>query len=404
MPRHAQGYGGQGARAGASVTDWQALELQLNRTRVLLQEILVHLQEVLKSLRTTRPGTTGFAGRPESAGARPGAASANARHRAQTAQAAGTSDRFSANRAQSAAGASATGTSERFRFKARPHHETKSQTAGPSASPNAGQGGFGARPASGAGAGSREQTTGPGTAFAGNAGSDRTGQNTFRAQAGAHRERPRPEGTFRTHAAGPQAEARTESRTNFRQQPGFAGTTAGSAGRDTTREASAGQGAAGAGASSQQRAAGASSQHRTAGASSQNRATGTSSQNRTAGASSQSHATGATGQSRTTGASRPHARPRPERTAQGFRPDDDRQHRAREIARRSGMNLKCAYEILCLDYPCSVDEIKNAYRHMARLHHPDLGGDEEAMKDVNVAYEMAMRFSAGRRTATAWAV
>jgi len=68
------------------------------------------------------------------------------------------------------------------------------------------------------------------------------------------------------------------------------------------------------------------------------------------------------------------------------------------------MNLKCAYDILCINYPCTVDEIKNAYRHMARRHHPDLGGDEEAMKDVNVAYELAMRFSAGRRTATAWAV
>ena len=75
------------------------------------------------------------------------------------------------------------------------------------------------------------------------------------------------------------------------------------------------------------------------------------------------------------------------------------------MARRSGMNLKCAYDILCLDYPCSVDEIKVAYRHMARLYHPDLGGDEEAMKDVNVAYELAMRFCAGpRRTSTAWAV
>lgn len=404
MPRHAQGYAGQGTRAGGGVTDWQALELQLNRTRVLLQEILVHLQEVLKSLRTPRPGATGFAGRTESAGPRPGTTAGHARHRAQTAQAAGTSDRFSANRAQTTAGASATGTSERARFKARPHHEAHSQAAGPGAAPNAGQNGFGARAASGAGAGSREQTTGPGAAFTGStagragtasAGSDRTGQTTFRAQAGAHRERPRPEGTFRTQATGPQAEARAESRTHFRQQPGFAGTSAGSAGRDTAREASAGQDAAGAGTSSQHRTAGASSQHRTAGASSQNRTTGASSQNRAAGAA---------GQSRTAGASRPHARPRPERTAQGFRPDDDRQHRAREIARRSGMNLKCAYEILCLDYPCSVDEIKNAYRHMARLHHPDLGGDEEAMKDVNVAYEMAMRFSAGRRTATAWAV
>ena len=102
--------------------------------------------------------------------------------------------------------------------------------------------------------------------------------------------------------------------------------------------------------------------------------------------------------------SRPHARPRPERPADSFRQDNERQHRARETARKNGMNLKCAYDILCINYPCTVDEIKNAYRSMARLHHPDLGGDEEAMKDVNVAYELAMRFSAGRRTATAWAV
>jgi DnaJ-class molecular chaperone len=85
--------------------------------------------------------------------------------------------------------------------------------------------------------------------------------------------------------------------------------------------------------------------------------------------------------------------------------DGDRQQRAREIARKSGMNLKCAYDILCLDYPCSADDIKSAYRRMARVHHPDLGGDEEAMKDVNVAYELAMRFCSGaRRTSTAWAV
>lgn len=116
---------------------------------------------------------------------------------------------------------------------------------------------------------------------------------------------------------------------------------------------------------------------------------------------------GPTGSTSRPGPSASTARPsaRPTSRAQGFNMDRDRQYRAREMARKSGMNLKCAYDILCLDYPCSVDEIKIAYRHMARLHHPDLGGDEEAMKDVNVAYELAMRFCAGpRRASTAWAV
>jgi len=350
MHRHAQGHGTHGAKAGG-VADWQALEVQLNRTRAMLQEILVHLQEVLKNLRSARNGGPAAAGRPgaeqaRSASARdnrfraqatppPGASTRDNRFRAQSTPPPGASDRFSRTQAQGPTGqtaSSSAGASERNRFKARPNFEA----AGPAG--NGQTAGSAQQRAAGFG-----QPAGDEKARAGYAGTNRAGQSTFRTaagQSGAQRERPRQESTFRAKAAGPDP-------------------------------------AAGARASGQQ--------SRT-----------------TAGSAQGAHRTSAQGP--TAGASRPYARPRPERPTGGFCQDDARQHRAREVARKNGMNLKCAYDILCINYPCTVDEIKNAYRHMARRHHPDLGGDEEAMKDVNVAYELAMRFSAGRRTAAAWAV
>ena len=346
MHRHAQGHGTHGAKAGG-VADWQALEVQLNRTRVMLQEILVHLQEVLKNLRSARNVGPAAAGRPGAEQARnasardsrfraqatppPGASTRDNRFRAQAAPPPGASDRFSRTQAQGPTGQSASasaGTSERSRFKARPNFEA----AGPAGN-NGQTAGSAYQRAAGFG-----QTAGDEKARAGYAGAGRAGQSTFRANAGpsgAQRERPRQESTFRAKAAGPDPAAGQQSRT-------------------------------------------------------------------TAGSAQGAHRTSAPGPA--AGASRPHARPRPERPTGGFCQDDARQHRAREVARKNGMNLKCAYDILCINYPCSVDEIKNAYRSMARRHHPDLGGDEEAMKDVNVAYELAMRFSAGRRTAAAWAV
>jgi len=91
--------------------------------------------------------------------------------------------------------------------------------------------------------------------------------------------------------------------------------------------------------------------------------------------------------------------------ASGHRVNQERQARGRAAARRGEMNLKSAYDILCLDYPCNATDIKSAYRNMARMYHPDLGGDEEMMKDVNLAYELAMRFCSGpRRTSSTWAV
>jgi hypothetical protein len=38
----------------------------------------------------------------------------------------------------------------------------------------------------------------------------------------------------------------------------------------------------------------------------------------------------------------------------------------------------------------TVEQIKGAYRDLARQHHPDLGGDLETMKALNAAYHKAL--------------
>jgi len=41
---------------------------------------------------------------------------------------------------------------------------------------------------------------------------------------------------------------------------------------------------------------------------------------------------------------------------------------------------------------CNTEpEIKSRYRELCKQHHPDLGGDEETMKAVNLAYEQCLR-------------
>ncbi len=46
------------------------------------------------------------------------------------------------------------------------------------------------------------------------------------------------------------------------------------------------------------------------------------------------------------------------------------------------------YDELELQSDCSFDEIKHQYRTLARIHHPDLGGDEEKFKRIKFAYEI----------------
>ena len=51
----------------------------------------------------------------------------------------------------------------------------------------------------------------------------------------------------------------------------------------------------------------------------------------------------------------------------------------------TSMNL---YEELELPRNCTFDEIKQQYRHLANIHHPDKGGDTEKFKRIKFAYEV----------------
>jgi curved DNA-binding protein len=46
------------------------------------------------------------------------------------------------------------------------------------------------------------------------------------------------------------------------------------------------------------------------------------------------------------------------------------------------------YEVLGVKEDASADEIKKAFKKLARKHHPDAGGDEARFKDVSEAYEV----------------
>lgn len=46
------------------------------------------------------------------------------------------------------------------------------------------------------------------------------------------------------------------------------------------------------------------------------------------------------------------------------------------------------YKILGVPRTASADEIKKAFRKLARKHHPDAGGDEAKFKELNEAYEV----------------
>jgi len=48
------------------------------------------------------------------------------------------------------------------------------------------------------------------------------------------------------------------------------------------------------------------------------------------------------------------------------------------------------YHILGISKDASKEEIKEAYRNLAKLHHPDKGGNEELFKLISSSYELLM--------------
>jgi len=49
---------------------------------------------------------------------------------------------------------------------------------------------------------------------------------------------------------------------------------------------------------------------------------------------------------------------------------------------------KSYYDVLGVPKTATTDEIKKAFRKLARKHHPDAGGDEAKFKEINEAYEV----------------
>lgn len=365
MYRQTQGHHQESFRTGTAAggTDWQALELQLNRTRTILQEILVHLQEVLRNLKMARTGGRGFSA------ASGGEAHARHDYRFRAQAATGQQQTSRSQGAGTASGATRNGHTATGGF----HNKASNTGTGRSAS-------AGSATSTGTAGSERFRSTwsrpGSGTETRTETGQNRNFRSTAGTEAGAEHTR------FRTSATAGEKTRTNENRWSFRSSASSASRAQNASGESFRERQKTQQGtfrtATGTGATGNGSAGG-------------KRETRAETGNTSAKAGSQRAQT-----------SRGSASQKP---SEGFCMDQARQSRAREMARRGGMNLKCAYDILCVDYPCSVDEIKIAYRYMARLYHPDLGGDEEAMKDVNVAYELAMRFCAGpRRASTAWAV
>ena len=57
----------------------------------------------------------------------------------------------------------------------------------------------------------------------------------------------------------------------------------------------------------------------------------------------------------------------------------------------SRADVELCYRLLGLSPSASWDEIQSAYRRKAKVHHPDHGGDEDAMRALNEAYQTLKR-------------
>ena len=54
------------------------------------------------------------------------------------------------------------------------------------------------------------------------------------------------------------------------------------------------------------------------------------------------------------------------------------------------MTIEEAYIILGLDFGANEDEINKSYKELVKLHHPDKGGDNSKMTELNTAKEIAL--------------
>lgn len=64
-------------------------------------------------------------------------------------------------------------------------------------------------------------------------------------------------------------------------------------------------------------------------------------------------------------------------------------HAVRFASRREAQarTVPCPFRRLDLPATASRDDVKNRYHELAKIHHPDVGGDEERFKSINEAYQ-----------------
>lgn len=59
------------------------------------------------------------------------------------------------------------------------------------------------------------------------------------------------------------------------------------------------------------------------------------------------------------------------------------------------MDAEEAFALLEIEFGCTPKEIRRAWRNQCSRHHPDVGGSNEAMIELNQALDLALNFGAG---------
>lgn len=60
--------------------------------------------------------------------------------------------------------------------------------------------------------------------------------------------------------------------------------------------------------------------------------------------------------------------------------------------RQNSQDMDMCYRILGLSPSARWEEVEKAYRTKAKIHHPDRGGDEDAMRALNEAYNRIKQY------------
>jgi hypothetical protein len=63
---------------------------------------------------------------------------------------------------------------------------------------------------------------------------------------------------------------------------------------------------------------------------------------------------------------------------------------------RAPMDVDRCYRLLGLSSSATWEEVEQAYRRKAKMHHPDHGGDEDIMRELNDAYACLKRLRTRR--------